>query len=185
MLQKDGFFRRQRDDNLFRQPASTPSTPAPAAGSPAPAPAPSAPVEKNDERKEARLVVGPDIKMRGAEISDCDTLVVEGRLEATLDSRVLEIAENGVFQGTIAVDQAEIHGRFEGELTVRKQLVLQKTAKVTGKIRYAKIKIEEGAELAGEIALLDKAAASAATTSTRRVAWRRRRGAPRSTRSTI
>ena len=107
--------------------------------------------------------------MKNAEISDCDTLVVEGRLEATLDSRVLEIAENGVFQGTIAVDQAEIHGRFEGELTVRKQLVLQKTAKVTGKIRYAKIKIEEGAELAGEIALLDKSA-SAASVTTRRVA---------------
>jgi cytoskeletal protein CcmA (bactofilin family) len=81
---------------------------------------------------------------------------------------VLEIAENGVFQGTIAVDQAEIHGRFEGELTVRKQLVIQKTGRVTGKIRYAKIRIEEGAELAGEIALLDKVGSATATT--RRVA---------------
>ena len=169
MLQKDGFFRR-RDEGMFRPNQN--ATPAPATAANAAAPAPSEPVigNKVEERREAKLVVGPDIKMKNAEISDCDTLVVEGRLEATLDSRVLEIAENGVFQGTIAVDQAEIHGRFEGELTVRKQLVLQKTAKVTGKIRYAKIKIEEGAELAGEIALLDKAAASAATTSTRRVA---------------
>ena len=156
MLQKDGFFRRQRDDNLFRQPASTPSTPAPAASSPATAPAPSAPVEKNDERKEARLVVGPDIKMRGAEISDCDTLVVQGRMEATLDSRVLEINEHGVFQGTIAVDNATIHGRFEGELTVRKQLIIHATGKVSGKIRYAKIKVEEGAELAGEISMMER-----------------------------
>ena len=167
MLQKDGFFRR-RDEGMFRQNQTT--TPAPATAANA-APAPSEPMISNkvEERREAKLVVGPDIKMKNAEISDCDTLVVEGRLEATLDSRVLEIAENGVFQGTIAVDQAEIHGRFEGELTVRKQLVLQKTAKVTGKIRYAKIKIEEGAELAGEIALLDKSAASASV-STRRVA---------------
>ena len=167
MLQKDGFFRR-RDEGMFRQNQTV--TPAPATAANA-APAPSEPIAspRVEERREAKLVVGPDIKMKNAEISDCDTLVVEGRLEATLDSRVLEIAENGVFQGTIAVDQAEIHGRFEGELTVRKQLVLQKTAKVTGKIRYAKIKIEEGAELAGEIALLDKSA-GAASVSTRRVA---------------
>jgi cytoskeletal protein CcmA (bactofilin family) len=154
VLQKDGFFRRQRDDNLFRQtpPAAAPAS-APAANA---APAPSVPAEKTDERKEARLVVGPDIKMKGAEISDCDTLVVQGRMEATLDSRVLEINEHGVFQGTIAVDQATIHGRFEGELTVRKQLTIEGTGKVSGKIRYAKISIKEGAELAGEVAVLDK-----------------------------
>jgi cytoskeletal protein CcmA (bactofilin family) len=119
---------------------------------------------KSDSRKEAKLVVGPDIKMKGVEISDCDTLVVQGRMEATLDSRVLEITEHGVFQGTIAVDQAEIHGRFEGDLTVRKQLVIQGTGKVSGKIRYARIKVEEGAELAGEISMLDKAQSGAAVT---------------------
>jgi cytoskeletal protein CcmA (bactofilin family) len=69
---------------------------------------------------------------------------------------VLEITSHGVFQGTIAVDQAEIHGRFEGELTVRKQLVIHATGQVSGQIRYAKIKVEEGAELSGEIQMLDK-----------------------------
>jgi cytoskeletal protein CcmA (bactofilin family) len=159
VLQKDGFFRRQRDDNLFRQtpPAPTPAS-APATDA---APTPSAPTERLDERKEARLVVGPDIKMKGAEISDCDTLVVQGRMEATLDSRVLEISEHGVFQGTIAVDQATIHGRFEGELTVRKQLIIEGTGKVSGKIRYARISIKEGAELSGEVSVLDKGQASA------------------------
>lgn len=170
MLQKDGFFRKQRDDkrddNMFQTKPVTPS-PAPAANAEVAPVVQNTPVEtpreaRSDERKEARLVVGPDIKMRGAEISDCDTLVVEGRMEATLDSRVLEIAEHGVFQGTIAVDHATIHGRFEGELTVRKQLVIEGTGKVSGKIRYAKIRIQEGAELAGEVALLDKASISAA-----------------------
>ena len=80
-------------------------------------------------------------------MTDCDTLVVEGRIEATLDARVLQIASNGVFQGTVAVDVAEIHGTLEGELTVRKQLVLHATGRVSGKIRYAKIKVEEGAEI--------------------------------------
>ena len=164
MLQKDGFFRNRRDDSL-RQ--NQPIAPAPVATN---TPAPSFEVDKKaDERKESKLVVGPDIKRKGVEISDCDTLVVEGRVEATLDSRILEIAENGVFQGTIAVDQAEIRGRFEGEITVRQQLVIQATGKVSGKIRYAKIKVEEGAELSGDLAMLDKSA-SAAIRENKRVA---------------
>jgi cytoskeletal protein CcmA (bactofilin family) len=160
VLQKDGFFRNRRDEP-FR--ANTPIAPATPATTTAPTPTPAtAPEQKVDQRKESKLVVGPDIKMKGVEISDCDTLVVEGRVEATLDSRVLEIAEHGVFQGTIAVDQAEIRGRFEGELTVRKMLVIQGTGKVAGKIRYAKIKVEEGAELSGDLAVLDKSAAALA-----------------------
>jgi cytoskeletal protein CcmA (bactofilin family) len=164
VLQKDGFFRNRRDDT-FRQ--TQPIAPAPVATTTTPAP--SANEEKRlEERKESKLVVGHDIKIKGVEISDCDTLVVEGRVEATLDSRVLEIADHGVFQGTIAVDQAEIRGRFEGDLTVRKQLIIHSSGKVSGKIRYAKIRIEEGAEIAGDLAVLDKAAAS--ITSTKRVA---------------
>ncbi len=89
-------------------------------------------------------------------MTDCDTLVVEVRIEATLDSRVLQIAEKGVFSGTVAVDSAEIHGRLEGELTVRKELVVHATGRLSGKIRYARIKVEEGAELSGEISVLDK-----------------------------
>ena len=43
---------------------------------------------------------------------------------------------------------------------MRKQLVIHATGKCSGKIRYSKIKVEEGAELAGEISMLDKAQAS-------------------------
>ena len=155
MLHKDSFFRRQ-DPPPAR--GLMPPTPPPPAAHPAPHSAHDAnkAAEKAEDRKEAKLVVGPDIKMKGVEISDCDTLQVEGRIEATLDARVLQIAEHGVFSGTVAVDSAEIHGRIEGELTVRKLLVVHATGRLSGKIRYARIKVEEGAELAGEISVLDK-----------------------------
>ena len=102
----------------------------------------------------SKLIVGPDIKLKGAEITDCDTLVVEGRVEASMDSRVIQIAEHGVFVGKAGIDVAEIRGRFEGELTARKQLVIRATGKVSGKVRYGKIAIEEGGELSGDIAAL-------------------------------
>ena len=100
----------------------------------------------------SRLIVGPDIKLKGVEITDCDTLVVEGTVEASMDSRVVQIAEHGVFTGKVSIDIAEIRGRFEGELTAREQLIIYASGHVSGKIRYGRIKIEEGAEICGDVA---------------------------------
>src|SRR5258705_4013940 len=103
----------------------------------------------------SKLIVGPDIKLKGAEITDCDTLVVEGRVEASMDSRAIQISEHGVFVGKAGIDVAEIRGRFEGELTARKQLVIRASGRVSGKIRYGKVAIEEGGELSGDVGALE------------------------------
>lgn len=120
--------------------AATPAAPSTAAAAVA-APAPSG----------SKLTVGPNIKLKGVEITDCDTLVVEGTVEATMDSRLMQISECGAFKGSADIDIAEIHGAFDGNLTVRQKLVIFSTGKVTGKIRYGKLVIEEGGQLAGEI----------------------------------
>ena len=99
----------------------------------------------------SKLTVGPNIKLKGVEITDCDTLIVEGLVEATMDSRVMQITQHGAFKGSAEIDMAEIHGQFDGDLTVRQKLVIFATGKVTGKIRYSKLVIEEGGQLAGEI----------------------------------
>jgi cytoskeletal protein CcmA (bactofilin family) len=104
----------------------------------------------------ARLIVGPDVKLKGAEILDCDTLVVEGRVEATMDSRVIRIAEKGSFSGKVSIDIAEIHGTFEGELTARSQLIIHATGRVSGSIRFGKLVVDEGGELCGEINVLSE-----------------------------
>lgn len=114
----------------------------------------------------SKLIVGPDIKLKGAEITDCDTLVVEGRVEASMDSRVIQITEHGVFVGKVGVDMAEIRGRFEGELTARGQLVVRASGKVSGTIRYGKLSIEEGGELSGNIAAMAAGKSAGAAHST-------------------
>ena len=99
----------------------------------------------------SKLTVGPNIKLKGVEITDCDTLVVEGTVEATMDSRVIQISELGAFKGSADIDIAEIHGQFDGNLTVRQKLVIYATGKVVGKIRYGKLVIEEGGQISGDI----------------------------------
>lgn len=109
----------------------------------------------------SKLTVGPNIKLKGVEITDCDTLVVEGTVEATMDSRVIQIAQQGAFKGSCEVDLAEIYGTIDGNLTVRQKLVIHATGKVTGRIRYGKIVIEEGGQLSGDVECAANGAAKA------------------------
>lgn len=109
----------------------------------------------------AKLVVGPGVKLKGAEIQDCDALVVEGRVEATMDSRLIQIADQGSFDGKVNIDVAEIHGRFRGEMTAREQIVIHATGKVSGKIRYGRIVVHEGGELSGDVRSLTAEGGSA------------------------
>ncbi len=106
----------------------------------------------------SKLTVGPNIKLRGVEITNCDTLVVEGCVEATIDSRVIQISEQGAFIGNAEFDIAEIRGQFDGELTVRQKLVVYASGRVTGKVRYGKLVIEEGGQLTGDVQLSAPAA---------------------------
>lgn len=102
----------------------------------------------------SKLIVGPNIKLKGSEITDCEILVVEGRVEASMKSRDIRIAEGGVFSGKAEIDVAEVRGNFEGELTARKRLVIYATGKVSGVIRYGAMSVEEGGTLSGDVALL-------------------------------
>lgn len=101
-----------------------------------------------------KLIVGPNIKLKGSEITDCEILVVEGRVEASMNSRDIRIAEGGVFSGKAEIDVAEVRGTFEGDLTARKRLVIYATGKVSGVIRYGAMMVEEGGTISGDVATL-------------------------------
>ena len=165
-LQSPFFGKREPDPSTVRRPMTmaqpnvhgTQAAPAHSPVQPALAPAvasatpPAAPPSATPEPQGgSKLTVGPNIKLKGVEITDCDTLFVEGTVEATMDSRLMQIAECGAFKGSACIDIAEIHGRFDGDLTVREKLIVYATGKVTGKIRYGKLVVEEGGQLSGEV----------------------------------
>ena len=101
-----------------------------------------------------RLTVGREISLSG-EIEACETLVVEGRVEASISAcQTIEIATGGLFKGIAEVEDARISGDFEGSLTVRNRLVVLGTGRVTGAIRYREIEIQRGGQVAGDIQAL-------------------------------
>ncbi len=98
-----------------------------------------------------RLVVGREISLNG-EITSCDRLVVEGRVEATLvGARVLEVAQGGLFRGRAEVREADIAGVFDGELTATERLLIRTGGKVSGSVRYGRVVIESGGEIGGDM----------------------------------
>ena len=105
----------------------------------------------------SRLHVGVNIKLKGVEISDCDVLVIEGHVEATVHSKAMQIDKPGTLKGTALIDVAEIHGDFSGELTARTRLVVHGTGRVSGTIRYGKLIVAEGGEISGDVKRLDGA----------------------------
>jgi cytoskeletal protein CcmA (bactofilin family) len=112
------------------------------------APAPPPPRHEAEMRK---LIVGREICLAG-EITSCDRLVVEGSVEANLaNCRDVEISESGVYKGSASIEDAEIRGRFEGVLHVRKRLLIRSSGRVTGTVRYGQIEIECGGQISGDV----------------------------------
>ena len=98
-----------------------------------------------------KLIVGREITLSG-EINSCDKLFVEGSVEANLTNcRDVDIAESGLFKGSASIEEAEVRGRFEGNLVVRKRLLIKASGRVSGTIRYGQIEIECGGQISGDI----------------------------------
>ncbi len=106
--------------------------------------------ESKTDNQHRKLTVGPGIRLKG-EITDCDTLVVEGHVELSAKSRLIEIAETGTVIGDIEVKTADVSGRFDGNLNVNERLAIRSTGRVSGKIRYNTIEIESGGRISGNV----------------------------------
>ncbi len=110
--------------------------------------------------RDKTLIVGKDVEFAG-EIKACQKLIVEGVVEvSSANCRLLHVGPTGVFRGSIEVAEAEILGRFEGELLVHERLVVRASGYASGKIRYGTLVIDAGGQIAGEISALDTKAAA-------------------------
>ena len=101
-----------------------------------------------------RLVIGKQIRMSG-EISGCERLVVEGKVEANLsDVKSIEVTANGTFKGNAEVDNAVIAGTYEGNLKVNGHLEIAPSGVVKGDVSYKTIAVANGGRLTGIIETL-------------------------------
>jgi len=109
------------------------------------------------DQPEKQMIVGYGISVEGR-IDNCDRLVIDGNMNCELsDLKTLIISESGHFQGKGEIKEAEISGRFDGELVVDGHITIMESGRVDGKITYKSIEIKPGGKFTGEIILQDSA----------------------------
>jgi cytoskeletal protein CcmA (bactofilin family) len=111
----------------------------------------SEPRQRSNQTEARTLIVGAGMSLSGT-ITSCDRLVAEGTVDAKLDGcQQVIVAQTGVFRGNVSTDNADVHGRFEGELVVQKRLLVRAAGQVSGTVSYGEIEIERGGRISGQI----------------------------------
>ena len=101
--------------------------------------------KKATPKKMERNIFGKKTTITGDINSDGD-FRIDGILEGNLktDGRVI-IGVDGFIKGTVNCENADIEGKFSGELSVSNTLTLKATANITGDVIVAKLAVEPGA----------------------------------------
>lgn len=101
--------------------------------------------QKFKTRTMERNVLAKNSKFVGDITSDGD-FRIDGILEGTLKTagRVI-IGIDGLIKGTIEAGNADIEGKFSGQLLVAKTLTIKATANISGDVTIGKLSVEPGA----------------------------------------
>jgi cytoskeletal protein CcmA (bactofilin family) len=102
---------------------------------------------KGKSKNMERNVIAKNSIFVGDITSDGDYRV-DGTLEGTLktNGRVI-IGEEGFITGTVEATNADIEGKFSGQLSIANTLTIKATANVSGDLIMSSISIEPGATL--------------------------------------
>ena len=101
------------------------------------------------------VLIGPGIEFDGS-LGNCDEVVIEGTVRATIATTHLIVKATGRFTGSAEVEKAEIDGQYEGTLTAKSQLQINQTGTVIGDINYAQLEVTPGGILTGNVDALTK-----------------------------
>ncbi len=105
---------------------------------------------ENPNADRAILHIGPGTVLKG-DITTCESLIVQGNLNGTVEASLMLLAHGGVVDGTVNVQAAEIEGTFTGTLTVKGLLCVKGGGQIQGTVRYGELEIERGCQLNGDI----------------------------------
>lgn len=92
-------------------------------------------------------ILGADLKVTGNIEASAD-LHVDGMVEGDIACPHLVQGETSTITGNVTAEKARLAGTVNGAITVR-ELVILKTARITGDVRYDALTIEQGAQVEG------------------------------------
>ncbi|MBL4939428.1 MAG: polymer-forming cytoskeletal protein [Lutibacter sp.] len=111
--------------------------------------------EKKEKQPQVleRNIIGKNTSIIGDVISEGD-FRIDGKVEGTIKTagRVV-IGKSGSVSGKVECNNADIEGKFSGELVVSNLLTLKATATISGDVVISKLSVEPGAEFNAKCAM--------------------------------
>jgi len=107
----------------------------------------------------APSIVGTGLRIVGDLRCEAD-LQIDGVVEGDVISDALTVGENGIVQGKVSAQRLYVAGTVVGEIRAS-EVLLAKTARVTGDILHHSLAIDPGARLDGHCRRLEEAGAGA------------------------
>lgn len=100
-------------------------------------------------------LIGKSVVMKGQLISRED-LTIDGEIEGTveLQEHRLTVGPNGRLQANVKAREIVVQGTIHGNVDASERIEIRKDAKVVGDIKTARIVIEDGAFLKGNIDII-------------------------------
>lgn len=115
----------------------------------------------NNKQENNHMSAGPNELNRIVESSkvkgdlDCASNIrIDGTVEGTLKTTgKLVVGVNGIVEGDVICDSADIEGKILGKLNVKNRLFLKSTADISGEIVFDKLVVEDGAKFRGQVSM--------------------------------
>lgn len=97
-------------------------------------------------------MIGPSIVIKG-EVSGEEDLVVQGRVEGTIDlkSNEVSVGQSGQVRADVKAKVIKIEGEVTGDLTGLENVVISRSGNVRGNIVSPRVTLEDGAIFKGSI----------------------------------
>tara|TARA_B100001248_G_C27305286_1_gene419138 strand:+ start:364 stop:819 length:456 start_codon:yes stop_codon:yes gene_type:complete len=103
----------------------------------------------------AKVVIGVGVTING-EIKKADEVQIDGEADVTMKTDNLVIGATGDCKGNIETHNADIWGKFDGEIKASGTLTIQEQGIASGNIEYQNLQIKLGGQISGDIKKSDK-----------------------------
>jgi cytoskeletal protein CcmA (bactofilin family) len=100
------------------------------------------------------LVIGQGVSIKGSVHAPAGVNVM-GTIEGDLHGGQVVVGESGVIRGSLRSKTADIHGEVSKDAEVSESIILRKSSRLKGELRYRTIEIEAGAQLTCSLKVID------------------------------
>ena len=107
------------------------------------------------DNSNSSLMIGEGVIITGT-IKANSKVTIQGTVDGDIECNSIAISKSGNVKGKIKTDTITVEGKAEGEINADDVLNIKSQGRVSGKVFYGEIQIEEGGKISGEINHRDK-----------------------------